>query len=741
LYNDYEIKAYTNKKLFRTGERITDGFNVKQKNQSWAVVTSQFNDRVESGSRTVQQLKTVYDMIKRQTKKQLSNEKVIMYKITQQMTHEEQCLIVDLVQSHHSELFTGRPYEQEEAWINICETYNLHQTTGPRVMEELKFIFDHLTKAAKIENSTDKIGRYKTGGGTYTKSMTSISEQILGVIAERTEPLVNEYDDDASQKSAEYILKDHHTLENVDVEVIHFDENVEELDVTVDNLGYTGSTRINWANLSPETITHDTSYNSHSSITPLKDTITKNRSSQKKICDGLQELTQNKIKKVQEKGLISSELDDIKLKKSKLELQSAEVTLEILQTELLTKKIEMESKKKQMLLQEEILNLQKHKIMLLKKNSRTKNFDEREKKMLIELINPYKHIIENIKTDAFSTKHKSKIWEDIVIKYNDQQTTGIRTVKQLKTLYDMAKRQAKKSISDDKVLMYKIIKLFTDEEQSMVLDLVQSQRSSILGGHQFEKDEAWSNVLETFNLHQTSGVRTVDEIKYLFEYLSKTAKSENKNDKVERFKTGGGQYKQSMNQLSEQVIAVIEDRITPLVNEFDDDYGYSDPINADRCVKNVQDDVEIIEFEDGVEEFDITVDDLTHNSHKKVDWESETSTFNNSYQSPEINLSSNLKTKKDTVVKRSSSQKSVCDGLQELAKNKINKVCTQQKFSSDIQDIKIKKAMIELETAETTLQIVKTELATKKLELDSKTKQMELQEDILNLQKQKLLEN
>jgi len=27
-----------------------------------------------------------------------------MYKITQQMTHEEQCLIVDLVQSHHSEL-------------------------------------------------------------------------------------------------------------------------------------------------------------------------------------------------------------------------------------------------------------------------------------------------------------------------------------------------------------------------------------------------------------------------------------------------------------------------------------------------------------------------------------------------------------------------------------------------------------------------------------------------------------
>lgn len=48
------------------------------------------------------------------------------------------------------------------------------------------------------------------------------------------------------QKSAEYTLKDHHNLENVDVEVVHFDENVDALDVTVDSLGYTGSTRFNW---------------------------------------------------------------------------------------------------------------------------------------------------------------------------------------------------------------------------------------------------------------------------------------------------------------------------------------------------------------------------------------------------------------------------------------------------------------------------------------------------------------
>lgn len=37
---------------------------------------------------------------------------------------------------------------------------------------------------------------YRTGGGQYVKSMTSISEQVMGVIGDRIAPLVNEYDDD-----------------------------------------------------------------------------------------------------------------------------------------------------------------------------------------------------------------------------------------------------------------------------------------------------------------------------------------------------------------------------------------------------------------------------------------------------------------------------------------------------------------------------------------------------------------
>lgn len=109
-------------------------------------------------------------------------------------------------------------------------------------------------------------------------------------------------------------------------------------------------------------MTNDAAINASNNESFSSPIITKNRSSQKKICDSLQELTQNKIKKGQDKGRISSELDEIKIKKAKLDLQASEITLEILKTELLTKKIEMESKKNQMVLQEEILNLQKHKI-------------------------------------------------------------------------------------------------------------------------------------------------------------------------------------------------------------------------------------------------------------------------------------------------------------------------------------------------------------------------------------------
>ncbi|KAF0711692.1 UPF0439 protein [Aphis craccivora] len=140
------------------------------------------------------------------------------------------------------------------------------------------------------------------------------------------------------------------------------------------------------------------------------------------------------------------------------------------------------------------------------KRLRNKNFTE--KKMLMELIIPHKNVIENIKTDSINIKRKTQSWEYITCQYNNKNSeTGKRTVTQLKN-----------------VSMYKCMKDITDEDQLVIVDLVQSCRSEILNSRPYQLDEVWSNITETYNLHQTPGFKTVDEIKQIYENLNKTAK-------------------------------------------------------------------------------------------------------------------------------------------------------------------------------------------------------------------------
>lgn len=115
--------------------------------------------------------------------------------------------------------------------------------------------------------------------------------------------------------------------------------------------------------------------------------------------------------------------------------------------------------------------------------------------------------------------------------------------------------------------------------------------------------------------------------------------------------------------------------------------------------------------------------------------------IDNTTKTQTSNTTPHTEASNETVVKKRSSQASVCEDLQELTKKIINKVRAQEGFSTIIQDIKIKKAKVELETAEIALDIVKNELALKKIEMDSKIRQMKLQEEILDIQKQKLLNN
>ncbi|KAI4470430.1 myb/sant-like dna-binding domain [Holotrichia oblita] len=67
------------------------------------------------------------------------------------------------------------------------------------------------------------------------------------------------------------------------------------------------------------------------------------------------------------------------------------------------------------------------------------------KKLLKELETKIK------KTDGTSIEEKSKCWNVITKRYNEQNETGVRTSKQLKELYAILKRRARKNLYNDKV--------------------------------------------------------------------------------------------------------------------------------------------------------------------------------------------------------------------------------------------------------------------------------------------------
>jgi hypothetical protein len=87
-----------------------------------------------------------------------------------------------------------------------------------------------------------------------------------------------------------------------------------------------------------------------------------------------------------------------------------------------------------------------------KKRKRSKNFTEREKENLIEIVSDNVKILENKKTNSVFNKMKQECWNTkIANAYNSTQTSGVRTGEQLKSLYEQMKKCAKNNKSNDKV--------------------------------------------------------------------------------------------------------------------------------------------------------------------------------------------------------------------------------------------------------------------------------------------------
>lgn len=82
---------------------------------------------------------------------------------------------------------------------------------------------------------------------------------------------------------------------------------------------------------------------------------------------------------------------------------------------------------------------------------RSKNFSEREKMLLLDIVKSFSRIIENKKTDGSTSVQKQEAWLEIAKLFNASCDYGLRTTKQLHALYDNLKKKAKRNMSDDRV--------------------------------------------------------------------------------------------------------------------------------------------------------------------------------------------------------------------------------------------------------------------------------------------------
>lgn len=93
--------------------------------------------------------------------------------------------------------------------------------------------------------------------------------------------------------------------------------------------------------------------------------------------------------------------------------------------------------------------------MANKPRKRAQNFSEAEKICLINLIQQYKDVLENKKSDAVTSKDKDKCWKVIEHLFNSRSSGEFRNSEVLKSCWDNLKKKTRKFFADEKMQLYK----------------------------------------------------------------------------------------------------------------------------------------------------------------------------------------------------------------------------------------------------------------------------------------------
>ncbi|XP_022833908.1 uncharacterized protein LOC111361749 [Spodoptera litura] len=148
------------------------------------------------------------------------------------------------------------------------------------------------------------------------------------------------------------------------------------------------------------------------------------------------------------------------------------------------------------------------------------NYTNEETAKLLELVEQHRTSIEDKRTGAIYLRQKQEAWDKICLAYNAVATSGVRTVGQLRVMYDNKKQKARKALA-------------------------------LHNKNEYIKNNV---VLSSYNISETE---------------FKDAIQHETNDKGQCSKTDGGSWCPSVTESNQKILELLKDQVTPLHNEFD----------------------------------------------------------------------------------------------------------------------------------------------------------------------------
>ncbi|KAL5246042.1 hypothetical protein ACI65C_013450 [Semiaphis heraclei] len=308
----------------------------------------------------------------------------------------------------------------------------------------------------------------------------------------------------------------------------------------------------------------------------------------------------------------------------------------------------------------------------------------------------------------------------------------------------------------------------TERENEVLVDLLLTNKSSIDSSFD-NQDEIWKTIAESYNQLQTSGIKTIDELKKCNKSLQKSASLDLNKEKSQTYKTGGGKSEHQSSSISSKLMSMMGNRLEPLESPYDCDgdfpgklpisfeelpgiteyqsCGSGSPIyytvELDKIVdvqavatstpcRNVRmkDNIDWLlnsnEYSAKDSGMDISIPENSDQPNAKNDFQ----TKNKTMTAASSKLKKNIPNKKLPTTTHTTANK-VYESLENISNQRLGLYTSKEKFHENYNDLNIKRAKIELEIAEIVRNALIEKLKSDKEHYISQYKQDKLKEEIL----------